>query len=77
MPSVPPPDWVLARRRTIGDRIRAVRRERGLTQEALAETAGMDRQAINRIEQGHQSALVDNLIRIADALEVPLADLVR
>lgn len=37
----------------------------------------MDRQAINRIEQGHASPLLDNLIRIADALEVPLADLVR
>lgn len=37
----------------------------------------MERQAINRIEQGHQSALLDNMIRIADALEVPLADLVR
>lgn len=37
----------------------------------------MDRQAINRIENGHQAALIDNLIRIADALNVPLADLVR
>lgn len=37
----------------------------------------MDRQSINRIEQGHQSPVVDNLIRIAEALNVPLADLVR
>jgi len=37
----------------------------------------MDRQTINRIEQGHASPLLDNLIRIADALGVPLADLVR
>jgi transcriptional regulator with XRE-family HTH domain len=72
-----PPEWVLARRRAIGDRIREERRRRGLSQEKLAEVAGMDRQAINRIEQGHQSALIDNLIRIAAALDVPLADLVR
>ena len=77
MPTAPPPDWVLARRRAIGDRIREVRRERKLSQERLAELAGLDRQAINRIEQGHASALLDNLIRIADALGVPLADLVR
>ena len=77
MPSAPTPDWVLARRRAIGDRIREVRRDANLTQEKLAELAGMDRQAINRIEQGHQAAIVDNLIRIADALDVPLADLVR
>jgi len=77
VPSAPTPDWVLARRRAIGDRIREVRRDANLTQEKLAELAGMDRQAINRIEQGHQAAIVDNLIRIADALDVPLADLVR
>ncbi|MFI6251535.1 helix-turn-helix domain-containing protein [Streptomyces sp. NPDC051016] len=77
MPSAPPPDWVLARRRAIGDRIRAARGERKLSQERLAELAGLDRQAINRIEQAHQSALLDNLIRIAEALDVPLAELVR
>lgn len=77
MPSAPPPDWVLDRRRVIGEQIRAVRRDARLSQEKLAELAGMDRQAINRIEQGHQAALIDNLIRIADALGVPLADLVR
>lgn len=37
----------------------------------------MDRQAINRIENGRQAALIDNLIRIADALDTPLSDLVR
>lgn len=77
MPSAPPPAWVLDRRRAIGDHIRSVRREANLTQEKLAELSGMDRQSINRIEQGHQAAIIDNLIRIADALNVPLADLVR
>jgi transcriptional regulator with XRE-family HTH domain len=43
----------------------------------LAELAGMDRQAINRIEQARSSPKLDNLFRIADALGVPLADLVR
>jgi transcriptional regulator with XRE-family HTH domain len=47
-----------------------------LSQEALAERAGIDRQAINRIELGHQSPILDTLIRIADALDVPLRDLV-
>jgi transcriptional regulator with XRE-family HTH domain len=76
--SAPPPDdWVLARRRAIGEQIRTTRRGRKLSQERLAELAGMDRQAINRIEQGHQAAYIDTLIRIAAALDVPLADLVR
>lgn len=77
MPSAPPPDWVLNRRRTIGERIRAARLDANLTQEKLADLAGMDRQAVNRIEQGHASPLLDNLIRIAEALGTPLADLVR
>ncbi|MFJ8804179.1 helix-turn-helix domain-containing protein [Streptomyces sp. NPDC102487] len=78
MPSAPPPDdWVLARRRDIGEQIRSVRRAAGLTQERLAERSGIDRQSINRIEQGHAAAYIDNLVRIAYALDVPLADLVR
>lgn len=77
MPSAPPPDWVIVRRRAIGDQIRAARKKAELTQESLAEKAGMDRQAVNRIEQGRASPLLDNLIRIADALDIPLAELVR
>jgi len=77
VPSAPPPDWVIARRRAVGDRIRAARLHAGLTQETLAELAGLDRQAVNRIEQGHASPILDSLIRIADALGVPLTELVR
>lgn len=77
MPSPPVPDWVLNRRRAVGDNVRAARLQAKLTQEKLAELAGMDRQAINRIEQGHASPLLDNLIRIADALDVPLSELVQ
>lgn len=77
MPSAPPPDSVITRRRAIGQRIRAERLHGNLTQERLADLAGMDRQAINRIENGHSSPLLDHLLQIADALGVPLADLVR
>jgi len=73
----PPPDWVLARRRAVGDRIRAVRLNANLTQEAVALAAGVDRPSVVRIEQGQQSPTLDTLIRLADAIGVPLADLVR
>jgi len=75
--SVPPPDWVLTRRRAIGDHIRTARLTAGLTQEQVALRIGMDRATYNRIEQGHSAALLDSLIRIADAIGVPLSDLVR
>ncbi|MFB7711566.1 MULTISPECIES: helix-turn-helix domain-containing protein [unclassified Streptomyces] len=72
----PLPDWVQPRRRAIGDRIRAARIHANLTQEALAERAGIDRKTVNRIEQGANAALIDHLLLIADALGVPLRDLV-
>lgn len=75
MPSAPPPEWVLVRRRAVGDRIRDLRRARKLTQEKLAELAGMERQAINKIELGHQSVLLDNLIQILAALDAAFGDL--
>ncbi|MER6235977.1 helix-turn-helix transcriptional regulator [Streptomyces clavifer] len=75
--SVPPPAWVLTRRRAIGDHIRTARQVAGLTQQQVAERIDMDRATYNRIEQGHSAALIDSLIRIADAIGVPLADLVR
>ncbi|WP_145877580.1 helix-turn-helix domain-containing protein [Streptomyces sp. BK340] len=77
MPSDPLPDWVLTRRRVIGDAIRAARGNRQLSQEKLGELTGLDRKTINRIEQGTHSTHLDHLLLIADALNVPLADLVR
>lgn len=72
-----PPDWVAIRRRAIGAHIRAARLHANLTQEGLALRIDLDRSSLNRIEQGHQSPLLDTLIRLADAIGVPLGDLVR
>ncbi|MEV8623426.1 helix-turn-helix transcriptional regulator [Streptomyces sp. NPDC051079] len=75
--SAPPPDWVLHRRRQIGRQIRESRLHRNLTQEGVANSIPMDRPTYNRIEQGHASAGLDTLLLIADAIGVPLAELVR
>lgn len=75
--STPPPEWVLARRRQIGDQIRAARLHANLTQESVAHAVPMDRAAYNRIEQGHAAATLDTLILIAHVIGVPLAELVR
>lgn len=77
MPRTDPPAWVLTRRRAIGDEIRAARRAAGLTQEQVALAAGIERHNYGRIEQGHVGARLDSLLLIADALGVPLAELVR
>lgn len=77
MPTDPLPDWVPIRRRAIGDNVRAARTAAGLTQEGLAGRAGLDRKTVNRLEQGVTSPLLDHLLVLADAIGVPLSDLVR
>ena len=77
MPTDPLPDWVLTRRREIGDNVRAARTGKQLSQEQLAERVDLDRKTVNRIEQGAYSTLIDHLLLIAQALDVDLADLVR
>ncbi|TXS78709.1 helix-turn-helix domain-containing protein [Streptomyces sp. sk2.1] len=76
-PAQPPTDRVLAARRAVGDRIRDARLHANLTQESVALTADISRHSLNRIEHGYGSPLLDTLVRIADAIGVPLADLVR
>lgn len=50
--------------------IRSFRKSRGLTQEALATKAGLDRKTINRIEKGHYAPTMTNFFQISEALEV-------
>jgi transcriptional regulator with XRE-family HTH domain len=71
------PDHVLARRRRIGEQIRAARLQRNLTQEQVALLIGIERANYVRIEQGQASPLLDTLLVIADVIGVPLAHLVR
>ncbi|MER7814098.1 helix-turn-helix transcriptional regulator [Streptomyces sp. NPDC096153] len=73
--STPPPDWVLARRRQIGANLRAARLYANLTQQAVSERTGIDRSVIVSIEHGHSAPLIDTLILVADAIGVPLEDL--
>lgn len=73
----PPDDRVLTRRRAVGDQIRRVREHHNLSQQDVCGRSGIDVAAYSRIEQGHSSPKLDTLIRIADAIGVPLAELVR
>jgi transcriptional regulator with XRE-family HTH domain len=72
-----PDDRVRAGRRAVADRIRAARLHANLSQEQVTLGAGIRIATYSTIEQGHSSPLLDTLIRIADALDVDLADLVR
>jgi transcriptional regulator with XRE-family HTH domain len=54
----------------IGTRIRATRRERGLTQGELADQVGVSRSAVAQWETGRTGQVTGNLSRIAAALGV-------
>ncbi len=58
-------------REVVAIRIREVRKARGLSQEALAEEAGLHRVNVSKIERGQHSLSLDNLYWIAQALKVP------
>ena len=68
---------MLARRRRVGDQIRAARQHANLSQQDVIGRTGMDRSAYQDIENGRTSPMLDTLFRIADAIGVELADLVR
>lgn len=62
---------------TIGARLRAARRDRGLTQEGLAERSELSRDLIAKLEQGQRrSARLTSLMKLANALDVELSRLV-
>jgi transcriptional regulator with XRE-family HTH domain len=66
------PGLVAARTPTLaefGDRVRARRRELGLSQEALAEKTGLHRTYIGSLERGQRNVAVLNILTLCRALE--------
>ncbi|MDX3644598.1 helix-turn-helix transcriptional regulator [Streptomyces sp. MB09-02B] len=71
------PHWVAPRRREIGQRLRDARHHAGLTQMQLGERIGRDHRTIHRWEYATRIPDLNDLLLLADALGVPLSDLVR
>jgi len=53
---------------SLGAAIRVERKAKGLSQEALAELAEIDRSYMGGIERGEHNLAIINLLKIADAL---------
>jgi transcriptional regulator with XRE-family HTH domain len=67
--SAPLLDFSAVRRR-VGERVRALRAGRGLTQLRLAERSGISRPSIANVEAGRQNVSLRQLCALAEALGV-------
>lgn len=61
----------------LSEKIYALRRQSGLSQEQLAEKIGVSRQAISKWETGTATPELDKLIALSDCFGVTLDELIR
>jgi len=66
-----------AERKRVGDKIRAARTAAGLSQQELAERAGILQRQISQIENGRLNMTFDTLAQVAAALDLQTHDLVK
>lgn len=60
----------------LGQRVRTLREERGMTQQALARAAGIATDMVSRLENGHYSSPgLRTLLRLADGMGLPVSAL--
>ena len=62
-------------RKFLGERLRALRKERGLSQERLGRRSRLSGKFIGEVERGEKSISVDSLYHVSVALEIPLREL--
>jgi transcriptional regulator with XRE-family HTH domain len=64
-------------RKLVGRNAARIRKERGLTQEQLAERSGLSQQYLSGLERGQRNPTIVTLYELAEALGVPHVELVR
>jgi transcriptional regulator with XRE-family HTH domain len=67
-------DSVLVR---FGRRVRELRKRKALSQEALALEAGLDRSYVGGVERGERNISLENIVRLAKALNVRPTELLK
>lgn len=62
-------------RNSVGERIRTIRKAKGLTQQQLAELSGLDDAYIGSVERGERNFSIDTLEKVLTALNVSISEL--
>lgn len=62
---------------SFGERVKTLRRETNISQEALADKAQMHRTYLSGIERGERNVSLVNIAKLAEALDVPVSELVK
>ena len=62
---------------TTGEKIAALRKEQGMSQEALGEKLGLSRQAVSKWEADQAVPTMDNLMELSKLFGVPVDTLLR
>lgn len=63
-------------RRKLGRKVQALRQDRSLSQEELADRAGLHRTYVSGVERGVRNPTLTVLEKLAHGLGVPLRDLI-
>src|SRR5215472_9852658 len=63
--------------RLLGERIRAARARRGMTRKILARDSGVSERYLAQLETGHGNISIILLRQVAQAMSLPLAEIVR
>jgi transcriptional regulator with XRE-family HTH domain len=64
-------------RKVFASRLRQIRQVKGLSQEDLADRAGLHRTYVGSVERGERNISIDNIERLAKALEIDIIELIR
>ncbi len=60
-----------------GQVVRKIRLEKGISQETLADLSGLHRTYMSDVELGKRNVSLENIDRIANALEVSISEIFR